>query len=171
MQRVEQNAFTSSQALARVTAFALIGFGLMSFLTWNGLRGLTIVVGSILVGALCCVTIWYRLQERYPAATLYAHEPLQFGKPFSGFIEVDRSAAGGGRVKLQLYYFFGRRGLRTLQTQAVEQDKLRPAGEDKVRVPYSFPPLEPFDAERICLRVRSRFFPIGWGATFVVWPA
>ena len=169
--RVEQFAFTSSARLLHVAALATPAFALMTLLTWHGLRGLTVVAGAVIVGGLFTIAAWYWFQERYPTATLFADRPLESSSPFHGYVETDERTVQNRSVRLQLLHNLGARsGPISLGKQKVSREQIRKSKGGRVHIPFSFPPPGPV-GRRVILRVRTPFFPFGWGATFAVWPS
>lgn len=166
--RVEQLAFTSSARLLRVAGLVTPALALMTLLTWHGLRGLTLATDALILGGLLTAAGWYRFQERYPPATLFAERLLDATNPFHGYVETDERTVRNRSVRLELLYKVGARdGSISLGRQKVSSEQIRKSEGEKVRIPFTFAPAGPF-RRTIFLRVRTPTFPFGWGATFIV---
>jgi hypothetical protein len=168
--RVDQFAFISSASLLKIATFATVAFALMTLLTWDGLRELTLMVGALIVGGLFAMATWYWFQERYPTATLFAERPLEPSTPFHGYIETDERNVEGGFVRVQVLTSVGPRSASiSLFKQKLSHEQIRKSDAGMVRIPLSFPPLGPV-GKGAFVKVRTPWFPFGWGATFAVPP-
>ena len=168
--RVDQFAFISSASLLNIAVFATAAFALMTLLTWDGLRGLTLLVGALIVGGLFALAAWYWFQERYPTATLFAERPLEPSSPFHGYIETDERNVRNRSVRLQILTNVGSRGgSMSILKQTISREQIRKSDGGNVRIPLSCPPIGRV-VSRAFLKVRTPWCPFGWGATFAVSP-
>ena len=136
------------------------------------LRAMPLVVGGGIVGAMAVFAIWLAVQRKYGVATLIAVTPLSYGHPFEGVIESAISTMPDAPVSIHIYgWNLSERGVRFSVGERVPPERVQRVDAGTIHIPFSL--LLPDNdwarnSEGVRLTVRTRTWPLGWGARFLI---
>jgi len=168
MLRLPEEATTTPVQLFKISFFAAFAFLLMAAMLDAGARNVPLVIGALILVLLGITAAWLAWQRRYGDAVLTAKTELIGGQLFEGVIETGLTRVPSSPVRILLYGWY--EGTRI--DVAPQQMRLTESG--LVHIPFSF--LVPRDElgrpiGRVRLYVRTRTWPVGWGATFLLIPS
>lgn len=168
--RVSQEIAFTIGGLSRVLVLAAFGFATMAFLLDAEFRPVAVVTGLLAVATIASMLLYLMRQQRYGTATLIAERPFEMGKPFAGTIVTGLHPAPGSPIKLRISGSYVR-STSTLARTTVDPMVLRLTTDGSLAIPFHVPP--PEDPVRVTpsevrLHVRTAFWPLGWGATFLI---
>jgi hypothetical protein len=151
--------------LIRIAVFAAVPFLLMAAMVEKNARAAVLVCGVFVLLLLGLAAGWLKFQQRYGDAYLKATSELASGKVFQGEIETGLTRVPGAPVRIDIHFAGYRQGASIEITP--QQMRLGPSGQ--VVIPFSIP--IPGDERRPAryarMYIRTRTWPIGWGATFL----
>lgn len=170
MMHVQQEVAFTTGGLGRVLFFAAFGFATMAFLLDEEFRPVAVVTGVLAVAMIAATLLYLMRQQRYGTATLIAERPFEMGKPFAGTIVTGLHPAPGSPIKVRISGSYVRSS-STLTRTTVDPLVLRLTPDGSLVIPFHVPP--PEDPVRVTpievrLHVRTAFWPLGWGATFLI---
>lgn len=170
MMRVSQEVGFTTGGLSRVLLFAVFGFGTMALLLDEEFRPFAIMTGALAALGISLALIYLLRQQRYGTAILIAEQPFELGKPFAGTIVTALHPAPGSPIKVRISGAYVR-STSTLARTTVDPLFLRHTSDGSLAIPFHvLPPEEPVQVtpREVRLHVRTAFWPVGWGATFVI---
>ncbi len=127
-------------------------------------------VGLLIIAMMAAAVMWLRFQSRYGEARLAATTQFIYGARFEGEIVTGLAHVPRAPVRMHVHAQRGRvTPLSLLET--IPPARMRIDGEGQVRIPFSLPVPDDAAARNsagVRLYVRTRTWPIGWGATFLL---
>ena len=166
---VPEEETTTPTNLIGIGMFAAFGFLAMAGLSQPENRGVPLFVGALILALLVLTGLFLWWQSRYGTSTLKAKSPLTHGARFEGWIETELSRAPGP-VKVTIE---GRHDdwVTLYVHEVVEPARMQKGPTGNVRIPFSLLIPNTENARKaggVRVMVRTRTWPIGWGATFLL---
>lgn len=144
--------------LVKISFFAAFAFLVMASMVDEDMRPAPLFVGGLILILLALTAGWLKWQSRYGSASLRATTGLISGRPFRGVIETELPRLPSSPVRILLF------GLRL----DVPPEQMQQSESGRITIPFSFDvPQFFYPARPVRLYVRTRTWPIGWGATFL----
>jgi hypothetical protein len=157
------------------TPVRLLGFGLViavafliaAALSEPSFRDVVLAIGGLALGVLLAGAAFLMWQRRYGEARLEATSPFAAGDLFKGWIETDLSAAPRDPVRIILHRHSGQ--VRLVEDrERIDPARVQTSDSGRIRIPFSLsvPPNAVPARGTWRVIVRTRSWPLGWGATF-----
>jgi hypothetical protein len=172
--RVSQDEPSTPVGLMKIGWFAAAAFLLMTAMVQPSWRGVPLVIGGGIVVALVVAALWLRYQERFGSATLAANT-FTAGERFEGVIETELRDKPASPVSICLLgqdpQYQSAIAFRI--GDEVPPERMELAADGTLRIPFSLLVPGKDSARRavgVRLIVRTKQWPLGWGATFLIVP-
>lgn len=162
----EEETTTPVRLLAFGFAVA-VAFLVAAALSEPSLRDLPLAVGGLVLTVLFVAAAFLTWQRRYGEAHLEATSPFAAGHLFKGWIETELSAAPRRPVRIILHLHAGQMRL-AVDRERIVPERIRTSDSGRIRIPFSLsvPPEAVPERGTWRVLVRTRSWPLGWGATF-----
>lgn len=159
---------TTPRGIFKIASFAACAFFGMAFLVDE--PAVPLFVGALILTTLAVTAGWLKFQSRYGSAVLTATTQFGCGRRFEGEIETGLTSIPAAPVRIHI---FARRGRMTTLSvrKVIAPERMRTDANGKVRIPFSVDVPDDEWGRRtagVRLYVRTRTWPLGWGATFLL---
>lgn len=165
---LSEEATTTPRGLIKIAFLAAGAFLVMAVLVED--KAVPIFVGSLILALLVVGAAWLWFQSRYGEAVLTAKTQFIHGRRFEGEIVTGLKTVPRAPVRIHVLALHGRVATLSVR-EAVPPERLRTDDNGNVRIPFSFQVPDDEWARRstgVRFYVRTRTWPIGWGATFLL---
>lgn len=167
---VPEEETTTPVNLIGIGMFAAFGFLVMAAMSQPEHRLLPLVVGGLILALLALAGVFLWWQSHYGASTLKAKSPLTWGKRFEGWIETEHKRLPGP-VTVAIEGRDNNDWITLHASEVVEPARMQKNAHGNVRIPFSLLIPDSENTRRaggVRVTVRTRTWPVGWGATFLL---